>query len=57
MKFMPKFIHGVHNFELKRNLAVIYAQEKYVDEPSTVDALRFTVQQYMRMRGSARTDH
>ena len=31
----------------------MYAQEQYVDTPSTVEALRFTVQQYLRMRGSA----
>ena len=33
------------------------AQEKYVEEPPTVEALTFTVQQYLCMRGSARTDH
>ena len=30
----------------------MYAQEQYVDTPPTVEALRFTVQQYLRMRGS-----
>ena len=54
---MQKFIDGVRIFELKRNLALMDAQEKYVEEPPTVGALIFTVQQYLCMRGSARTDH
>ena len=52
---MQKFIEGVRNFELKRNLALMYAQEQYVEAPPTV--LRFTVQQYLRMRGSNRSDN
>ena len=51
-----RFIEGVRNFELERNLALMYAQEQYVDAPPTVEALRFTVQQYLRMRGSARPE-
>ena len=35
----------------------MYGQEKYVEESPTVEALRFPVQQYLRMRGSASTDH
>ena len=53
-EIMQKFIEGVRNFELKRNLALMYAQEQYVEAPPTVEALRFTVQQYLRMRGSNR---
>ena len=56
-EIIQRFFDGVLNFELKRNLAFMYAQEKYVEEPPTVDALRFAVQQYLRMRDSARTDH
>ena len=52
-----KFIESVRNFELKRNLALMYAQEQYVEAPPTVEALRFTVQQYLRMRGSNRSDN
>ena len=52
-----RFIEGVRSFELKRNLALMYAQEQYVDTPPTVEALRFTVQQYLRMRGSARLEN
>ena len=54
---MQKFNERVRSFELKRNLDLMYAQEKYVEEPPTVEALRFTVQQDLSMRGSARTDH
>ena len=45
-EIMQRFIEGVRSFELKRNLALMYAQEQYVDTPPTVEALRFTVQQY-----------
>ena len=50
-------IKGVSNFELKWNLALVYAQEQYVETPPTVEALRFTVQQYLRMRGSNRPEN
>ena len=56
-EIMQKFIEGVRSYELKRNLALMYAQEQYVDTPPTVDALRFTVQQYLRMRGSTRSEN
>ena len=42
-EIMQRFIEGVRSFELKRNLALMYAQEQYVDTPPTVEALRFTV--------------
>ena len=54
---MQRFIGGVRNFELKRNLALMYAPEQYVETPPTVEALRFTVQKYLRMRGSSRPDN
>ena len=54
---MQRFIEGVRNFELKRNLALMYAPEQYVEAPPTVEALRFTVQQYLRMRGSSRPEN
>ena len=56
-EIMQRFIEGVRNFELKRNLALMYALEQYVEAPPTVEALRFTVQQYLRMRGSSRPDN
>ena len=56
-EIMQKFIEGVRSYALKRNLALMYAQEQYVDTPPTVEALRFTVQQYLRMRGSTRSEN
>ena len=47
---MQRFIEGVRSFELKRHLALFYAQEQYVYTPPTVKAIRFTVQQYLRIR-------
>ena len=49
-------MEGVRNFELKRNHALLYASEQYVEAPPTVEALRFTVQQYLRMPGSSRPE-
>ena len=56
-EIMQRFIEGVGSFELKRNLALMYAQEQYVDTPPTVEALRFTVQQYLHMRGPIRSEN
>ena len=56
-EIMQKFIEGVRNFELKRNLALMYAQEQYVETPPTVEALRFTVQQCLCMRGTASSEN
>ena len=56
-EIMQRFIEGVRSFELKRNLALMYAQEQYVDTPPTVEALRFTVQQYLHMRGPTRAEN
>ena len=56
-EIMQKFIEGVRNFELKRNLALMYAQEQYVETTPTVEALRFTVHYYLRMRGSNRPEN
>ena len=40
-EIMQKFIEGVRSFELKRNLALMYAQEQYVDcTPTTTAACR-----------------
>ena len=49
-EIMQRFIEVVRNFELKRNLALMYAQEQYVETPPTVEALRFTVQHYLHLR-------
>ena len=50
------FIVGVGNFELKRNFALMYAQEPYVEEPPTMGALYFKVQQYLPIHCSALTE-
>ena len=55
--FMQRFIEGVRNFELRRHRALMYAPEQYVEAPPTVEALRFTVQQYLRLRGSSRPEN
>ena len=54
---MQRFIDGVRNFELKRNLSLMYAQEQFVETPPTVEALLFTVQQYLHMRGLIRSEN
>ena len=56
-EIMQRFIEGVRSFELERNLALMYAQKQYVDTPPTVEALRFTVQQYLHMRGPIRSEN
>ena len=56
-EIMQRFIEGERSFGLKRNLALMYAQEQYVDIPPTVEALRFTVQQYLHMRGPIRSEN
>ena len=56
-EIMQRFIEGVGNFELKPNLALMFAPKEYVEAPPTVETLCFTVQQYLRMRGSSRSDN
>ena len=40
---MHKSIEGARNFELKRNLAIPFAQEECVEESSIIEVQRFTV--------------
>ena len=54
-EIMQRFLEGVRKVELKRNLALMYAPEQYVEAPPTVEAFRFTVQQYLRIRSSSRS--
>ena len=56
-EIMQRFIEGVRSFELKRNLALMYVQEQFVNTPPTVKALRFTVQQHLHMRGAIRSEN
>ena len=48
-----KFNEGVRNNELKRHLALMYAQEQNAEAQPTVEALCFMVQQYLRICGSS----
>ena len=54
--FQQMFIKWVRNFELTRNVALIYEQEQYFEAPSTVEARRFTVHQFLPMCGSSRSE-
>ena len=56
-EILQKIIDEVRNLELERNLAPLYAQEQYMEALPTVEALCFTVQQYLRMRDSSRSEN
>ena len=51
---LQRFIEGVRDEELRRNLATMYAHEHYLNEPPTVEALRYATEQYLRTRGPIR---
>ena len=53
---MHKSIEGARNFELKRNLAIPFAQEECVEESSIIEVQRFTVQQYSGEAALAKGD-
>ena len=53
-EILQRFTEGVRNQDLRRYLAGHYADEHLVDDPPTVEALRYTVQHYLRARGSYR---
>ena len=50
-EILQRFMEGVRNGDLRRNLATMYAHEHYLNDPPTVEALRYATQQYMRTRG------
>ena len=54
---MQKFMNCVRICEIKRNLALMYPYGHYLEEPATIEAIRFTIERYLRVRGSARTRH
>ena len=56
-EIMQKFIEGVRNKELKRNFALMFGQEQYVEALPTTEALRFNVQQCLRLRGSSLSEN
>ena len=54
---LKKLLDRKRNYETKLNLER-YARPEYVEEPHPEEALmRFTVHQYLRLRGSTRTIH
>ena len=50
-EILQRFMEGVRNGDLRRNLATMYAHEHYLNDPPTVEALRYATQQYLRTRG------
>ena len=49
-EILQRFIDGVSNPTLRRELAVLYAAESYPTDPSTVESLKFTTRQLQRHR-------
>ena len=49
-KILQRFIEGVRDPVLRRELAIVYASETFLTEPPTVESLRFTTRQLQRNR-------
>ena len=49
-EILQRFIEGVRDPALRRELSIIYASESTVTEPPTVESLRFTTRQLQRTR-------
>ena len=49
-EILQRFIEGVRDPALRRELSIIYASESTVAEPPTVESLRFTTRQLQRTR-------
>ena len=49
-EILHRFMDGVSDPVLQRELTVVYATEAYVTDPPTVESLRFTVQELQRRR-------
>ena len=54
-KIRRPFIDGVRDIKLRQELAVVYAAETYITEPSTVESLRFTTRQLLSHRPASRS--
>ena len=50
MKSLQRFMEGVRDPVLRRELAIVYASETFLTEPPTVESLRFTTRQLQRNR-------
>ena len=49
-EILHRFMDGVSDSMLQRELTVVYATEAYLTDPPTVESLRFTVQKLQRRR-------
>ena len=49
-EILHRFMDGVSDPVLQRELTVVFATEAYSADPPTVDSLRFTVQELQRSR-------
>ena len=49
-EILQRFTDGVRNPILRQDLAVVYAAENFLTDPSTVESLRFTTRQLQRHR-------
>ena len=49
-EILQRFMEGVRDPVLRRELAIVYASETFLTEPPTVESLRFTTRQLQRNR-------
>ena len=49
-EILQRFMEGVRDPALRRELAIVYASEVFLTEPPTVESLRFTTRQLLRNR-------
>ena len=49
-EILQRFMEGVRDPALRRELAIVYASEVFLTEPPTVESLRFTTRQLQRHR-------
>ena len=49
-EILQRFMEGVRDPVLRRDLAIVYASETFLTEPPTVESLRFTTRQLQRNR-------
>ena len=49
-EILQRFMEGVRDPALRRELAIVYASEVFLTEPPTVESLRFTTRQLQRNR-------
>ena len=49
-EILQRFMEGVRDPALRRELAIVYASEAFLTEPPTVKSLRFTTRQLQRNR-------